>query len=1035
MILSDVSVRRPVLAAVMSLIILLLGIISFTRLAVREYPDIDDPVVSVRTVYPGASAEIMESQITQPLEDELSGIEGIDVMTSVSREQVSEITVRFIQSRDPDDAAADVRDRVARGRGELPNEIEEPIISKVEADAGAIMWLAFFSDHHDALEISDFADRFVRDRLQSLPGVANVMIGGERRYAMRIWLDRTRLAGYGLTPVDVEDALRRQNIEVPSGRIESAMREFTVLTETDLRTEEEFNDLIVREVNGYPVRLSDVGRAEIGAEDARSGIRVDGRPALGLGVVKQSTANTLEVANAIKAELPAIEASLPPGMHFKIGTDQSLFIEESINAVYRTLLEALLLVVVIIFVFLRSPRATLIPFLSIPVALIGSCIFLYAMNFSVNILTLLALVLAIGLVVDDAIVVLENIYRRVEEGLPPRQAAFEGSREIGFAIIAMTLTLIAVFVPMGFMTGTVGRLFREFALAVAGAVAVSGFVSLTLVPMLCAQVLRPQRHSRLWQVSEHGFQALNRGYAAALRASLKVRPLVVLLALGAAGGAWFFYTQIESEMAPVEDRADFVAMLLAPEGATYEYMERYVFSAEEMLRQIPEVKTLFMVISPGVQRPAPVNIGVGFATLTHWDERERSQFDVTRELGPKLFALPGVLGFPINQASLGMGNYNETPVQFVIQDNTYDGLQQSMNALMERAQHYPALVNLDTDLKLNKPQLKVDVQRDKVANVGVAVADIGRTLETLLGGRDVTRFKRNGEQYDVIVKVEDAERRTPSDLDSVYVRGRDGELVQLSNLVTVRETVAPKELNHFDRLRSATLKANVADGYALGEVLEWLEQQAAEVLPASARIDYAGVSREFKESSEALYLTFALALVFIYLVLSAQFESFRDPFVILLSVPLAISGALLALWLTGLTLNVYSQIGMVMLIGLIAKNGILIVEFANQLQDSGVERREALVQASVLRLRPIMMTSATMILAAVPLALATGAGAESRHPIGWVIIGGLSIGSLFSLFVVPAVYSLIGRRGPQHPPEPEPDTTARTTDAPQTAGA
>jgi len=1018
--LTEVSVERPVLATVMSLVILLLGVIAFTRLSVREYPMIDTPVVSVRTIYRGASAEIIESQVSQPLEDELSGIEGIDVMKSVSREEVSEITVKFRLTRDPDDAAADVRDRVARARSKLPQAVDEPVISKVEADADPIMWLAFYSDRHSPLEVSDFADRVVRDRLQTIPGVATVLIGGERRYAMRIWLDRERLAGYGLTPLDVETALQRENIEVPSGRIESTEREFTVLSETDMRTAEQFDQMIIREVNGYPVRLKDVGHAALGAEDERSGIRVDGSPAVGMGVVKQSTANLLEVARAIKAMLPEIQATLPAGMQFKIGTDRSNFVEESIKAVYQTLFEALVLVVVVIFGFLRSPRATLIPFLSIPVAIIGAFFFLYALDFSINILTLLALVLAIGLVVDDAIVVLENIYRRIEDGLSPREAALVGGREIGFAVLAMTVTLVAVFVPMAFQTGTTGRLFREFALAVAGAVAVSGFVALTLVPMLCARILKPAHHSPAYQFTERFFVALNRGYAATLRLALRGWVLVLALAIGVgAVGAWMF-TQLKSELAPFEDRSDFVVLMLGPEGATYDYMYRNILQAEKVLKAVPEMTTLFMVVSPGVQRPAPVNVGASFATIKPWGERTRSQFDITHELGPKLGSLPGVLAFPINRASLGMGGYRETPVQFVLQADTWEDLQGAVDGLMARASQNPALMNLDTDLKLNKPQLKVDVNRDKLANVGISAADVGRTLETLLGGRKVTRFKRAGKQYDVMVKLADDARRQPTDLTDIYLRAGDGSLVQVDNLVSLREAVAPRELNHFNRLRAAKISANIAPGHAMGEVLDWLAAEARQILPPGGRIDYDGVSREFKEASQALALTFGLALVFIYLVLSAQFESFRDPLVILLSVPLAIAGAVAALYFAGLTLNVYSQIGMVMLIGLTAKNGILIVEFTRQLRAGGMAARDALVQASVLRLRPILMTSATMLLAAVPLALAAGAGAETRHPIGWVIIGGLLIGTLFSLYVVPVVYLLLSGREatPRNAPQP-----------------
>jgi multidrug efflux pump len=1010
MVLPDISIRRPVLATVMSLMLILIGVISYLRLPVREYPNIDTPVVSVRTVYPGASAEIIESQVTQPLEDSLAGIEGIKTLKSVSREEVSQITIEFNLERDTDDAAADVRDRVARVRGRLPDDVEDPIVAKVEADAQAMLWIAFSSDRHNPLEITDYADRYVLDRLQTLPGVASVMIGGERRYAMRLWLDRDRLAGYGLTAHDVEDALRKQNVEVPSGRIESQQREFTVLTESDLRTPEQFNHLIIRYNHGYPVRLQDVGYAELGAADERTALRVNGRTAVGLGVVKQSTANTLAVAQAVKQQLPRIAAGLPEGMKLQVAFDTSVFIEKSIEEVFKTMAEAMLLVVLVIFLFLRSLRATLIPFVTIPVSLIGAFIFLYVMGFSVNILTLLGLVLAIGLVVDDAIVMLENIYRRIEEGMTPFRAALAGSKEIAFAVLAMTFTLAAVFTPLAFMTGNTGRLFTEFALTVAGAVLVSGFVALSLTPMMCSKLLRHQaRHSVVYNLLEAAFNALNQGYRALLARSLHVRWLVGLGFLLFAGAGAFLFMSLKAELAPIEDRGSLIGVMNAPEGATLAYTDRYARQVEGFYAQIPEVATYFVVVAPGLQRPSPVTSALSFVTLKPWEERERTQQDIAAELAPKMASLPGVMAFPINRPSLGQ-SFRNTPVQFVVQANSYQELQSLVDKLMGKARDYPGMANLDTDLRLNKPQLSVTLKRDKVADVGVPVEDVGTTLETLLGGRQVTRFKREGEQYDVIVKLADQERRTPSDLTSIFVRGRGGELVQLANLVEVKETVAPKELNHFNRLRAAILSANITPGYSLGEALDFLEQAAAEVLPATAQTDLAGQSREFRESGETLYITFVLALAFIYLVLAAQFESFRDPLIIMLTVPLAITGALLSLNLSGGTLNVYSQIGLVMLIGLITKHGILIVEFANQLQDRGRGIREAVIEAASLRLRPILMTTAAMVLGAVPLALATGAGAESRQQIGWVIVGGLLLGTLFTLFVIPAAYTLLASR-------------------------
>ncbi|HET9386827.1 MAG TPA: efflux RND transporter permease subunit [Gemmatimonadales bacterium] len=1012
MFLPELSIKRPVLATVMSLLIVLVGVISFLRLTVREYPKIDTPVVSVRTVYKGASPQVIESQVTQPLEDSISGIEGVKSIKSVSREEVSQITIEFVPERGTDAAANDVRDRVSRVRGQLPDEVDEPIIAKVEADAQAIIWLRLFSDRHSSLEISDYADRYVVDRLKTLSGVASVIIGGERRYAMRIWLDRERLAAYALTPQDVEDALRRQNIEVPSGRIESRDREFTVLSETDMRTPGQFNRLIVREVNGYPVRLADVGRAELGPADERNILRVNGNPAVGMGIVKQSTANTLSVARAVKAELPKVRAALPPGMDLGIAFDTSIFIERSIEAVYEVMLEALLLVVLVIFFFLRSLRATLIPFVTIPVSLIGACFLIWIMGFTINVLTLLGIVLAIGLVVDDAIVVLENIHRHIEEGMAPLKAALTGSREIAFAVVAMTVTLAAVFAPLAFSTGNTGRLFMEFALTVAAAVVVSGFVALTLTPMMCSKLLHRQAsHGRVYNALERFFSGLSSGYRRLLTACLNRRLAVVgVFAAVSVIGVTLFAT-IKSELSPLEDRGFFLGIMSAPEGATKEYTDGYARIWEEIYREVPEINTYFVVVAPGLDRPNPVNFGISFLALKDWSERARSTQQITAEVGPRMAArMPGVLAFPINPPSLGQ-SFRNPAVQFVVQGNSYDEIDHRVNEIVARARAFPGLTNVDSDLKLNKPQLSVDINREKAAAVGVQVEAIGRTLETLLGGRQVTRFKREGKQYDVIVKLEDKDRRQPADLTSIYVRGANGQIAQLANLVTVTETVAPKELNHFNRLRAAIISANVTPGYTLSEALGFMEQTAKEVLTAEYQTTLDGQSREFRESGQQLYFVFFLALAFIYLVLSAQFESFRGPLVIMLTVPLAITGALLAMKLAGVTLNVYSQIGLVMLIGLITKNGILIVEFTNQLRDRGREKVDALIEASCLRLRPILMTTAATALGAVPLAVSAGAGSESRSAIGWVVVGGMSIGTLFTLFVIPVAYTyIVGER-------------------------
>lgn len=1007
MVLSDISIRRPVLATVMSLIVCLLGLVAFDRLTVREYPNIDPPVVNVSTTYKGAGAEIVESQVTQVLEDSLAGLEGIDIMTSVSRPETSRITIKFRLDRDSEAAANDVRDRVSRVRSRLPDEINEPVIAKVEADAQPIMYLAFSSDRHSELEITDFADRFVKDKLQSLAGVAEIRVLGERRYAMRVWLDPARLAAYRVTPQDVETALRRQNVEVPSGRIESRTREFTVLSRTDLQTPAEFDNIILREDAGYLVRLKDVGKASIEAESVRRIARFKGESAVGLGVVKQATANPLDVASAVRVALPDIEASLPAGMRVNIGYDSSIYIAKSIESVYTTIGEAIILVVAIIFLLLQSGRATVIPMVTIPVSLIGAFAIMQMFGFTINTLSLLALVLAIGLVVDDAIVMMENIFRHIEEGMPPVEAALKGSKEIGFAVLAMTVTLAAVFIPVGFMTGTTGRLFTEFAWTLAGAVLVSGFVALTLSPMMCAKMLRHEKkHGWAYRTVNDGLERLRLGYARLLGTALNARWLVVLIGLAVAGSSYFLFISLKSELAPIEDRGTVVTVGLAPEGATLDYTDAYARRIEGLFAQVPEIDRYFMVVGFPV-----VSQAIAFAGLTDWEARDRTQQEIVAELAPKIFgAVPGLLAFPVNPPSLGQ-NATSKPVQYIIQNaGTYEDLERIVDALMEEARKFPGFTNLDTDLKLNQPQLEVAIDRDKAADVGVEVETIGRTLETLLGGREVTRFKRDGEQYEVIVQLADIDRRNPDDLSRIYVRGTGGQMIQLSNLVRLTETVAPKELNHFGQLRSAQISAALAPGYTLGEGLDFLEKAAKRTLPASARTDLDGQSREFRESSAGLYVTFLLALAFIYLVLAAQFESFVDPLIIMLTVPLSITGALLALYLTGGTLNIYSQIGLVTLIGLITKHGILMVEFANQLREAGRPTREAVIEAASIRLRPILMTTGAMVLGSIPLALATGAGAESRQQIGWVIVGGLLVGTFFTLFVIPTAYTLISRK-------------------------
>ncbi len=1006
--LSATCIRRPVFATVLSLLVVLVGLVGYQRLPVREYPNIDPPIVNVQTTYTGASAEIIETQVTNVLEDSLAGIEGIDYLTSINRQEQSQITVVFKLNRDPDAAAADVRDRVSRVRGRLPDDSDDSVIQKVEADAVPIVYLAFFSDRHSPLEVSDFADRYVKDRLQTQPGVAEVRIFGDRRYAMRIWLDPVRLAAYDMTPQEVEDALRRQNVEIPAGRIESQEREFTVLAETDLRTTEQFNNLILRDVNGYLVRLRDVGAAELDAADERRRVRFNGVSTVALGVVKQATANPLDVSQAVRASLPGIIASLPEGMRVEVAHDKAVFIEESIKNVYHAIAEAVVLVVLIIFLFLRSLRATLIPLVTIPVSLVGTFALMYALGFSINTLTLLAIVLAIGLVVDDAIVMLENIYRHVEDGMPPMRAAFQGSQEIGFAVVAMTLTLAAVFLPIGFMTGKTGRLFTEFAWTLAGAVLVSGFVALTLSPMMCAKLLRHEaKHGATYRFIESGLRALTNGYRRTLGRALSAWPVIALIGAAVAGSIYLLYGNLKQELAPFEDQGTVVGIFVASEGATLDAIDEYAKRLEKIYAAEPDVDRYFVIVGNPV-----VNQGISFVKLAPWEKRSRTQKEIGASLAPKMFAVPGVMAFPVNPPPLGQSVRNK-PVEIVVKTSRpYEELEKMVDDLMAKAEQSSVLANIETDLKLNTPQIKVTLDRDKAANLGIAVDALGRAVETLLAGRQVTRFKREGEQYDVIVKIRDEDRMTPESLSRIYVRGGGGAMVPLSNLVHIEESVAPKELNHFNQLRAATITANLAAGYSLADGLNAFESAAAAVLPNTALLDYSGQSREFKEASADIFLTFALALAFIYLVLAAQFESFKDPLVIMLTVPLSIAGGLAGLYVSGGTLNIYSQVGLVTLIGLITKHGILIVEFANQMRAQGRSVREAVIEAAVLRLRPILMTTGATVFGAVPLAIASGAGAESRQDIGWVIVGGLTIGTFFTLFVIPVVYALAAGRDP-----------------------
>ncbi|QQS37022.1 MAG: efflux RND transporter permease subunit [Ignavibacteriales bacterium] len=1008
--LSKISIERPVLATVMSLVIVLFGIISFTQLPVREYPDIDPPVVSVVTLYRGASSSVVETEITDVLEEQFATLEGVKTIKSSSKEGGSVITIEFELSIDVNEAANDIRDRVSRIRGILPAEIEDPVISKVDANAQPIVWLALYSKTQSTLELSYFADRVLKEKIQRLPGVGNVFIGGERRYAMRVWIDPLRMAAHKLTTYDLETAIRSENAEIPGGRVEGEKREFTVRTRGELSDPNEFGAIIVSQQGNSIVRLRDVAEVTVGAEDERTTARWNGEPAVGLGIVKQSKASTIDVANEVSKAILELRSLLPAGVNLDVAYDSSEFIVESISEVEETLIIALLLVMLVVLAFLKSFRATIIPSLAIPISIIGALAAVYFAGFTINILTLLGFVLAIGLVIDDAIIVLENIYRHMEMGKTRWQAAIDGSKEIGFAIIATTISLVAVFVPLAFLSGNVGRLFNEFGVAVAVAVLISGFVALTLTPMMSSQILKPLHGTgKSWASRSFDafFENLNKIYDKLVRSALRHKLVTIVASIAVLVCAYFLFRILPSELVPIEDRGFGFGIIIAPEGATLEYTDSYVREVEKILLNLPEREGLFTATGLGFEGPGSVTNSFLFLNLKARDQREKSQQQIVQELFPQLFSIPGVLAFVINPPSIAV-DFGSGAVEYVLQADTYEELNDAVNIVMAEASQLGYLINLDTDLRLNKPQLDIHIDRERAAGLGISVADIGLTLETFLGGRVVSDFKRGTKQYDVILQVKPENRSTPDAINNLYIRSNAG-LVQLANVVDVEKTVAPKELNHYNRIRSAIISASLVPGVTLGQALDDLDRITQTKLPADIKKDYAGQSLEFKSSSTALYFMFILALVFIYLVLSAQFESFIHPFTILLSVPLAVFGALLTLYIFNESLNIYSQIGLIMLIGLVTKNAILIVEFANQQFEKGSNIIEAVVEAATIRLRPILMTSFATIFGILPIAIGLGAGGESRRPLGLVVVGGMFFSTFLTLIVVPVVYALLSR--------------------------
>lgn len=1013
MILSDVSIKRPVFATVLSLLLVVLGLSAAIRLAVREYPDVDTPEVSISTAYRGAPASLVETQITEIVEGAVSGIEGIRSMRSVSRDGRSYVSIEFNVDRDLEAATNDVRDKVAQVMDDLPETADQPIISKADADARAMLWVTLTSDARDSLALTDYADRYIVDRLSVVPGVASVYIGGERRYAMRIWIDRQALAARGLTVTDITAALNRENLELPAGSIETTNREVTIRTDTRFAGEDDFRRLILAGgTDGSPIRLGDVARVEVGAEDYKNEIRSNGMSGIGIGVIRQSKANTLDVANGVRAEIEQIRTSLPPDIRVAYSYDESLFISEAIYEVMHALVIALLLVVGIIFIFLRSIAATLVPAVAIPVSVIASLTVLGTLGFSINVLTLLALVLAIGLVVDDAIVVLENIHRRIEEGEPPLLASLRGSRQIAFAVIATTLVLIAVFVPISFMEGRTGRLFGEFGIAMAASVAFSMLVALTLTPMMCSKLLRaPGKANAAERLSQRFFDGMNRVYDRILGWAMAAKLVVIAIAIGISVVAGILYDVIPREFAPTEDRGSFIVVVQAPKGASYDYTSRNVEKVEEILRPLVDrgvASIVFTIVSPGSNRPSPVDRAFVIVRLAPWSDRDVRQTDLVREVLPKLSAVPGVRAVPVNPPGLGQRGFSD-PLEVVVAGLDREDVKAWSDIMLRRLQDNPQLTNVNSDYEETKPQLDVSVDRERAAALGITAEEIGGTLEVMFGSRTVTRFEDRGEQYDVVLQAADADRAAARDLSNVFVRaGTDGSLVPLSNLVRMEEVAVPPELRRVDRLPAITIEAGLAEGYGLGNAIEEVRRIAAEELPTAARVTFDGQSREYVDAGAGVMIVFALAILIVFLVLAAQFESWIHPVIILLAVPVGLTGGLAGVWLSGGSFNIYSQIGMVMLVGLMAKNGILIVEFANQLRDEeGLSPAAAARKSAVLRLRPILMTTIATVLGAVPLAMGHGAGVESRSALAVVVIGGMSLATMMTLFLVPVLYAML----------------------------
>jgi len=1012
--LSTISIQRPVLAIVMNLIIILFGCIGYTFLGVREYPSIDPPVITVRTNYTGANAEVIQSEITEPIEKSLNGIEGVKTISSASNLGSSVITVEFNLGTNLEAAANDVRDKVSQSVRQLPQDIDGlPTVSKADANADAILSLTVQSNTQTQLEVSDFAENVLAERLQTIPGVSSVQIWGQKRYAMRLRLDPHKLAAYGITPLDIKAALDRENVELPGGKISGNQTELSVKTLGRLSTEKDFNELIISNQGDQVIRLQQLGFAELAADNEETILKQSGTPMIGLALIPQPGANYLDIAEEFYKRVEVIKKDLPKDFYLDIALDNTKFIQLAIHEVQETLIIAIFLVVLIIYLFFRDWLIAFRPLIDIPVSLIGVFFLMYLLGYSINVLTLLAIVLATGLVVDDGIVVTENIYKKIEQGIPPRKAAIEGTNEIFFAVISTSVTLIAVFIPVIFLEGFVGRLFQEFGVVLAGAVLISAFVSLTLTPMLNARLVKknPLQKSKFYIATEPFFIGLETAYKNSLEQFIRNRWIAFLLLGISIGIIVFLFPKLPTELAPIEDRSWLRLIITAPEGASYEYTDAFLNKITDFIQDsVPEKTVLLTVTAPGFAGSGAVNTGFARVVLSSPDKRQRSQQQIAGYLMKYLSQLPEAKVFAIQQQTISTGGFGGLPVQFVIQASNFNNLKQSLPKFLEKAQQNPIFQGVDVNLKFNKPELGVNILRDRARALGVSVLDISQTLQLALSGQRFAYFNRNGKQYQVIGQLDRENRDEPQDLTGIFIRNNTGELIQLDNVVEVSEESSPPQLYHYNRYQSATVSAGLAPGHTLGEGILAMENIAKETLDESFSTELSGASRDFKESSSNTLFAFVLALLLVYLILAAQFESFIDPFTIMLTVPLALAGAIISLWLFNQTNNIFSQIGIIMLIGLVTKNGILIVEFANQLKEKGLTIQEAALSAGVSRLRPILMTSLATLLGALPIALALGAGSQSRTGMGIVVVGGLLFSLVLTLYVIPAIYTYLSSK-------------------------